>query len=164
MNGGEEKRCRTKGLPGERSGGHVGSTCARPIVGGVDFERLDRVSVGRAVQAAVAHGVQVAAICPKTSRRYRQPAEAGHRLPALQSSAFPAVCGMAAMLTAGVGRTFRVRAHAGGVKPGRYWRIFQRTEQTPPTRPGRLPQRSPECSPDRGLCVSGACRRSARLN
>lgn len=55
-----------------------GSTCARSIVSGVYFDglggegaRLHRVSVGGAVQAAVTHSVQVAAICPKTRRRYR---------------------------------------------------------------------------------------------
>lgn len=55
-----------------------GSTCARSIVSGVYFDRLGgegarlhRVSVGGAVQAAVTHSVQVAAICPKTRRRYR---------------------------------------------------------------------------------------------
>lgn len=57
----------------------VGSTCARSIVSGVYFDGLggegallERVSVGRAVQAAVTHSVQVAAICPKTRRRYRE--------------------------------------------------------------------------------------------
>lgn len=62
------------------SGSHVGCTCARSIISGVYFggvggegALLDRrVSVGRAVQAAVTHSVQVAAICPKTRRRYRK--------------------------------------------------------------------------------------------
>lgn len=67
-------------LPVGSSGSHVGCTCARSIVSGVYFggvggegALLDRrVSVGRAVQAAVTHSVQVAAICPETRRRYRK--------------------------------------------------------------------------------------------
>lgn len=70
-------RRRTVGQEGKEdaegwSGGHVGSTCAGPVVGVYfDGALLDGVSVGGAVQAAVTHGVQVAAICPKTRRRYR---------------------------------------------------------------------------------------------
>lgn len=67
-------------LPVGSSGSHVGCTCARSIISGVYFGRVDgkgalldrRVSVDRAVQAAVTHSVQVAAICPKTRRRYRK--------------------------------------------------------------------------------------------
>lgn len=65
-------------LPVGLSSCHVGCTCARSIISGVYFggvggegALLDRrISVDRAVQAAVTHSVQVAAICPKTRRRY----------------------------------------------------------------------------------------------
>lgn len=75
-----ERRKNDAELPVGSSGSHVGSTCARSIISGVYFggvggegALLDRrVSVGRAVQAAVTHSVQVAAICPKTRRRYRK--------------------------------------------------------------------------------------------
>lgn len=53
-------------------------TCARSIISGVYFEGvsvvgalLSRVSVSRAIHAAVTHSVQVAAICPKTTPRYK---------------------------------------------------------------------------------------------
>lgn len=55
-----------------QSSSHVECTCARSIVSVVYFgvgARLGQVSVGRAIQAAVTHSVQVAAICPKTTRR-----------------------------------------------------------------------------------------------
>lgn len=76
----KKKRCRTKWLPVEWSGSRVGCTCARFIIGGVYFGGVGgegallhrHVGVGSAVQAAVTDGVQVAAICPKTRRRYRK--------------------------------------------------------------------------------------------
>lgn len=56
------------------SGGRAGCTCARSIVSGVYFDGgegalFGHVSVHRAIQAAVTHSVQVAAICPETTRR-----------------------------------------------------------------------------------------------
>lgn len=57
------------------SSSHVECTCARSIISGVYFDGvsgvgalLGQVSVGRAIQAAVTHSVQVAAICPNTTR------------------------------------------------------------------------------------------------
>lgn len=78
VSGREEKKDEEKKwLPVQSSRSHVGCTCARPIISGVYFDGvggegalLDRVSVGRAVQAAVTHSVQVTAICPKIRRRY----------------------------------------------------------------------------------------------
>lgn len=59
----------------ESSSSHVECTCARSIISGVYFDGvsgvgalLGHVSVSRAFQAAVTHSVQVAAICPKTTR------------------------------------------------------------------------------------------------
>lgn len=59
-----------------RNSSRVECTCARSIISGVYFDGvsgegalLGQVSVGRAIQAAVTHSVQVAAICPKTTRR-----------------------------------------------------------------------------------------------
>lgn len=56
------------------SSGRAGCTCARSIVSGVYFDGgegalFGHVSVHRAIQAAVTHSVQVAAICPETTRR-----------------------------------------------------------------------------------------------
>lgn len=59
----------------ESSSGRLKCTCARSIVSGVYFDGvsgegalLGQVSVGSAIQAAVTHSVQVAAICPKTTK------------------------------------------------------------------------------------------------
>lgn len=60
----------------ESRSNHLKCTCARSIISGVYFDGvggvgalLDQVSVSRAIQAAVTHSVQVAAICPKTTKR-----------------------------------------------------------------------------------------------
>lgn len=58
----------------EVSSGRARCTCARSIVSGVYFDGgegalFGHVSVRRAIQAAVTHSVQVAAICPETTRR-----------------------------------------------------------------------------------------------
>lgn len=95
----------------ERGGrGAEGGTCARPIVGGLHPGGLGTEGAllqrRGAVQAALAHSVQVAAICPNTRGRYGWG-------------------GLGCGGRGGVSRTGvsagapggRVHSHAGGVKP-----------------------------------------------
>lgn len=63
--GGTQRRRGTRWPPG----GGLAGTCAGSVVGGVD---PGQGGVGGDLQAGLTHGVQVAAICPETTRRYRE--------------------------------------------------------------------------------------------